>query len=57
MVYEGSIGGGFVQWYDTNRLEIFQQIGIPMEGMTQDDMIKIYDVVEKTYQSKSSVEK
>jgi hypothetical protein len=57
LVYEGYIDGGSVEWYDTNRLEIYQQIGIPMEGMTQDDMIKIYDVVEKTMSSKSNVEK
>lgn len=57
VVYEGSIHGGFVKWYDKNRLEIYQQLGIPMEGMTQDDMIKIYDVVEKTTHSKSSIEK
>ncbi len=57
MVYEGSISGGFVNWYDKNRLEMFQQIGIPMQGMTQDDMINIYDVVEKTIKSKSYVEK
>ncbi len=57
MVYEGSIDGGFVNWYDTNRLAIYQQVGIPMQGMSRDDMIKIYDVIEKTIQSKSSVEK
>ncbi|WP_375561448.1 hypothetical protein ACE193_02520 [Bernardetia sp. OM2101] len=57
MVYEGSIGGGFVKWYDKNRLEIYQQLGIPMQGKTQDDLIKIYDLVEKTYRSKSNVEK
>jgi hypothetical protein len=57
MVYEGSIGGGFVKWYDKNRLEIYQQLGIPIQGMTQDDMIKIYDVVEKTYHTKSNIEK
>lgn len=57
MVYEGSVSGGFVKWYDINRLEIYQQLGILMEGMTQDDMIKIYDIVEKTYQTKSNVEK
>lgn len=57
MVYEGSVDGGFVNWYDKNRLEMYQQVGMPMEGMTQDDMIKIYDVVEKTINSKSNVEK
>ena len=57
MVYEGNVDGGFVRWYDKNRLEIYQQLGIPMEGISRDDMIKIYDVVEKTLHSKSNLEK
>ncbi len=57
MIYEGGVDGGSVEWYDNQRLEIYQQQGIPMEGMTRDDMIQIYDVVEKTQKRKSEVEK
>lgn len=57
LVYEGSVDGGSVEWYDKNRLEIYQQVGMPMEGMSHDDMVKIYDVVEKTQKSKSDVER
>ncbi|WP_338790614.1 hypothetical protein [Bernardetia sp. MNP-M8] len=57
MVYEGGVDGGSVEWYDSQRLEIYQQPGIPMEGMTREDMIQIYDVVEKTQKRKSEVEK
>ena len=57
LVYEGYVDGGHVKWYDTHRLEIFQQMGMPIEGMTQDDMIKIYDVVEKNTITKSEADK
>lgn len=56
MVYEGNIDGGSVKWYDKNRLEIYQQPGMMREGQTQDDIIKIYDLIEKTYTTKSNVE-
>ncbi|WP_291727378.1 hypothetical protein [Bernardetia sp.] len=57
LVYEGLVDGGHVKWYDTNRLEIYQQMGIPIEGMSQDDMIKIYDVVEKNTITKTEADK
>lgn len=57
LVYEGSIDGGHVKWYDNQRLEIYQLEGIPIQGMTREDMIKIYDIVEKTQTTKSEAEK
>ncbi|WP_338763196.1 hypothetical protein WAF17_19140 [Bernardetia sp. ABR2-2B] len=57
LVYEGSVDGGSVSWYDNQRLEIYQQEGIPIQGMTREDMIQIYDIVEKTQKRKSEVEK
>lgn len=44
IVYEGSISGGHVKWYDTNHVEIFQMQGNPPSEFTQDDMTYLYNV-------------
>lgn len=43
-VYEGLIHGGYVKWYDANRLEYFNMPGIMSEDMTREDFVIIYDL-------------
>lgn len=57
IVYQSSASGGSVEWYDKNRLAIYQQQGNPMQGKTRADMTIIYDVLEKTQKRKSEIEK
>jgi len=56
-VYEGSVSGGSVEWYDTNRVAVYQSQGNPMQGTTIDDMTLVYDLINKTQKQKSDIKK
>lgn len=43
-IYESSVDGGNVKWFDDERLEIFTVPGYMKQGQTNDDYTKIYDL-------------
>lgn len=56
-LYEGSIVGGYVQWYDNAKIEFFSPPGVMPEGATKDDYVMIYDLDTKTTYKKSTLNK
>ena len=52
VLYESSIDGGSVGWFDTNNLELFTIPGYMPNDKTKDDFIRIYNVKTKESISK-----
>ncbi|SMD36821.1 hypothetical protein SAMN04488029_3086 [Reichenbachiella faecimaris] len=44
IVYESSVDGGSVSWYDEDRIEIFSTPGYVRSDQTNDDFAKIHDL-------------
>lgn len=51
-IYESSIDGGSVKWYDDERLEIFNTPGYVKQGQDKEDFTKIYNLSTKEMISK-----
>ncbi|MEP2026622.1 MAG: hypothetical protein ABJH98_02105 [Reichenbachiella sp.] len=48
VIYESSIDGGNVKWFDDERLEIFNTPGYVRQDQTNDDFTKIYELKTQT---------
>ncbi len=54
-VFENSIYGGYVKWYDATKIEFFSPPGVMPPDKEKDDLVLIYDLVEKQSYSKSKL--
>lgn len=53
-LYEGTIYGGYVKWYDSTKVEFFSPPGTMPADSSIDDYAMIYDIVmDKTYKKSS----
>ncbi len=55
IIYSNSVTGGYVKWMDNEKLEFYSQPGIIPEGKSQNDYIKVYNVVTEKLITKSNL--
>lgn len=54
-MFESSINGGYVKWFDDTRIEFFSPPGMMPSTMSKDDFVTIYDVEKETSVKKSEL--
>ncbi|MEQ9467667.1 MAG: hypothetical protein RLN88_09655 [Ekhidna sp.] len=54
-VFESSVYGGYVKWYDASKVEYFSTPGVMPSNMEKDDFIMIYDIDTGESYKKSSL--
>ncbi len=53
LIRNGRIRSGYVQWIDDTDLELFETPGMIPEGMTKDDLVRIYRIRSREFMSKT----
>lgn len=53
LIRNGRIRSGYVKWISDMDLELFETPGIIPQGMTKDDLIRVYRLRSRTFMSKT----